>query len=92
MLALYKKGTGMAVQLATRVDDEQARRFRAYTAELGTTPSDALRIFIAAFNRNKGFPYEIKLEEETHCAPFENEEEAMEFSAKMANEMIEHAW
>ncbi len=82
----------MAVQLATRVDDEQARKFRAYTAELGTTPSDALRIFIAAFNRNKGFPYEIKLGKSVRCNPFENEEEAMEFSTKMADEAIKYAW
>lgn len=78
----------MAVQLATRVDDEQAKRFRAYTAELGTTPSDALRIFIAAFNRSKGFPYEVRLEGGARCVPFESEEEATEFSTKMADEMI----
>ena len=82
----------MAIQLATRVDDEQARRFRTYAAELGTTPSDALRMFVAAFNRNKGFPYEIRLGDGGRCAPFESEEEATEFSAKMAGEMIEHAW
>ena len=49
------------IQLATRVSDEQARQFKAYTAALGTTPSDAMRILIAAFNQNKGFPCEISL-------------------------------
>ena len=51
----------MNVQFATRVSDEQARQFKAYTAALGTTPSDAMRILIAAFNQNKGFPCEIRL-------------------------------
>ncbi len=82
----------MTVQLATRVDDEQAKRFRAYTAELGTTPSDALRIFIAAFNRSKGFPYEIKLESDSRCSALPSEEAAMDFSAKLSDEMIANAW
>ena len=51
----------MNIQFATRVSDEQARQFKAYTAALGTTPSDAMRILIAAFNQNKGFPCEIRL-------------------------------
>ncbi len=82
----------MTVQLATRVDDEQAKRFRAYTAELGTTPSDALRIFIAAFNRSKGFPYEIKLESGSRCSALPSGEAAMDFSAKLSDEMIVNAW
>ena len=52
------------IQLATRVSDDQARQFKAYTAALGTTPSDAMRILIAAFNQNKGFPCEIRLKRE----------------------------
>ena len=52
------------VQLATRVTNEQAEKFKAYTAQLGTTPSDAMRIFIAVFNQNKGFPCEIRLKSE----------------------------
>ena len=41
----------MNIQFATRVSDEQARKFMAYTAALGTTPSDAMRILIAAFDK-----------------------------------------
>ena len=51
----------MNIQFATRVTDEQARQFKEYTAALGTTPSDAMRILIAAFNQSKGFPCEIRL-------------------------------
>ena len=51
----------MNIQFATRVTNEQAEKFKTYTAQLGTTPSDAMRILIAAFNQNKGFPCEIRL-------------------------------
>ena len=51
----------MAVQLATRIPDEQASKFREYTSELGTTPSDAMRMLVVAFVQNKGFPCEIRL-------------------------------
>ena len=51
----------MPTQFATRVSDDQAKLFRAYTAELGTAPSDAMRILITAFVQNKGFPCEIRL-------------------------------
>ena len=59
----------MTTQLATRISDEQATKFRAYTAELGTTPSDAMRMLISAFVQNKGFPCEIRLkvEDEEKC-------------------------
>ena len=51
----------MPTQLATRISDDQAALFRTYTADLGTTPSDAMRMLITAFNQNRGFPCEIRL-------------------------------
>ena len=56
-----KETQQVPTQFATRVSDDQAKLFRAYTAELGTTPSDAMRILITAFVQNKGFPCEIRL-------------------------------
>lgn len=53
----------MTVQIATRVDERDAAAFRDYARRLGTTPSDALRIFIAAFNEHRGFPFDIRLEQ-----------------------------
>ena len=47
----------MSMQIATRVDDEQAALFKETTRQLGTTPADALRMFISAFNDYRGFPY-----------------------------------
>ena len=52
----------MNIQFATRVTEDQARMFREYTSQLGTTPSDAMRILIAAFNQYKGFPCDIRLQ------------------------------
>lgn len=51
----------MSMQIATRVSDEQAALFKETTRQLGTTPADALRMFISAFNDYRGFPYEVRL-------------------------------
>jgi DNA-damage-inducible protein J len=75
------------VQIATRIDQEQNRKFRATTKELGITPADALRMFIAAFNAEGGFPYRPKLKEPVVEA-FENEEEAADFASHLAQRMI----
>jgi len=47
----------MSAQFATRVGDEQGQLFRAITHQLGTTPADAMRVFISAFNAHHGFPF-----------------------------------
>ncbi|MCL2735456.1 MAG: hypothetical protein FWD75_02355 [Propionibacteriaceae bacterium] len=49
------------VQLATRVEKAQDQLFRETTRRLGTTPADALRVFVAAFNQNRGFPFDVRL-------------------------------
>lgn len=78
------------VQLATRVDDSAANTFRSLTKQLGTTPSDAMRMFIMAFNAHNGFPYEVRLAPSPE--PFENESDALDFVDSMAQEMIGDAW
>ncbi|MCL1800557.1 MAG: translation repressor RelB [Promicromonosporaceae bacterium] len=65
------------VQLATRIDDEQDRIFRETTRRLGTTPADAMRVFVAAFNSHRGFPFTVRLEPEP--VPFESDDEVMDF-------------
>jgi len=71
-------------QLATRVDEEQEREFRENTKRLGTTPSDALRMFIAAFNACRGFPYDVRIGALADVKPFETEEEATDFATRMS--------
>ena len=72
------------VQIATRVEAEQARTFRELTELLGTTPADALRMFIAAFNRAKGFPYSVTLQATPTIEAFDNEAEATAFASALA--------
>jgi len=71
-------------QLATRVDVEQERRFRENTRRLGTTPADAMRMFVAAFNECQGFPFEIRVGALRSIEPFASEQEATEFATRMA--------
>ncbi|MDR0908597.1 MAG: hypothetical protein LBM77_02415 [Spirochaetaceae bacterium] len=51
------------VQVATRIDETQNRIFRETTSRLGTTPADALRMFVSAFNEHHGFPYAVQTTE-----------------------------
>ena len=44
----------MVVQLATRVDDDQAEEFRETTKKLGLSTADALRMFVSSFNEYQG--------------------------------------
>lgn len=79
------------MQLATRVDDAQGVRFKEIAKALGTTPSDALRMFVAAFNRSGGFPYEVRLARPSFEA-FTSEEEANEFADRAFEEALDEAW
>jgi len=74
------------IQLATRVQKEQEELFREMTNRLGTTPADAMRIFIAAFNQHHGFPFDVRLA--TDVEPFHSEEEATDFSTRMSRKLL----
>jgi len=65
------------VQLATRVEDSESDQFRATTKRLGTTPADAMRVFVAAFNQHRGFPFDVRLADDVE--PFASEADATEF-------------
>ena len=47
-------------QAVTRVEDHEYELFQRTAANLGTTPSDVLRMFIYAFNDHHGFPYAVQ--------------------------------
>lgn len=57
------------VQLATRVDDASGEMFKSITKRLGTTPADAMRMFVMAFNANQGFPYDVRLSSSSRALP-----------------------
>lgn len=80
----------MSSQLATRVEDAEAARFRETTRLLGTTPADAMRIFVSAFNAHRGFPFKVRLSE-PKIEAFASEQEAAEFSDRLALRMMDDA-
>ena len=75
------------VQLATRVQKSQEQIFRETTKRLGTTPADAMRIFVAAFNQHRGFPFDVRLDADPE--PFENEEDATDFASRMSMRLLD---
>jgi len=77
------------VQLATRIDKTQDSIFRQTTRQLGTTPADAMRIFVAAFNQNRGFPFDVRLAPDVE--PFDTEEEAADFVTRTSRRVINEA-
>lgn len=53
----------MATALASapvvgKVTEAEKKRFTAVCDEIGTTPSNAIRMFVSAFNRRGGFPFD----------------------------------
>jgi DNA-damage-inducible protein J len=74
------------VQIATRVEEQQNRKFREITKAIGTTPSDALRIFIASFIAEGGFPYDVKLKRTVEA--FDNEDEATSFATRVSKRAL----
>ena len=79
----------MSVQLATRIDDKEAERFRETARRLGTTPSDALRMFVSAFNTHRGFPFDVRIEE-PQTEAFATEAEATAFADYLAMQLSDH--
>ena len=76
------------IQFATRVEERQGELFKQTAARLGTTPSDALRMFIAAFNERGGFPYDVRIQNYDAWEPFATEEEAVDFADDLAEELL----
>ena len=74
-------------QIATRVAEEEERRFREITRAIGTTPSDALRMFVSAFNLAGGFPYTPRIRP-VEVEAFDSEEDAAQFATHLARKMI----
>jgi len=74
------------VQVATRVEKTQNHRFREISKAIGTTPADALRIFIATFNSEGGFPFEVKLRKNIEA--FTTEEEATSFATNISRRTL----
>jgi DNA-damage-inducible protein J len=87
LLFCYKKEVANMKQAVTRVEDAEYELFQKTATSLGTTPSDALRMFIYAFNDHHGFPYAVQ-SRRMQVEAFETEEEATEFATNLAEEIM----
>ena len=81
------KGGADTVQLATRVETSQERLFRETTRRLGTTPADAMRVFVAALNQHRGFPFDVRLDPEVEL--LESEDAATEFASHLTEKLLD---
>jgi antitoxin component of RelBE/YafQ-DinJ toxin-antitoxin module len=50
------------VQLGIRLDEKEKREFEANANALGMSGATAIKMFIAKFNRDKGFDYPMTLD------------------------------
>lgn len=79
------------VQVAVRLDSKQNELFRSLTKQLGTTPADALRMFVYAFNASGGFPYRVQINSKNLAEPFESEQQALGFTTRMTTKLLQQA-
>lgn len=61
--------------IVVKVPVEEKKHFVELTKELGTTPSDAIRLFIRAFENEKGFPFTPKLKKVPTVEEFRSDPE-----------------
>lgn len=86
-MLIYQKEVIMAkTQFATRVEEDQAVMFKSITTRLGTTPADALRMFVSAFNEAGGFPFDVRVARPPRVEAFDSEEDAIRFASELALE------
>lgn len=50
--------TAINAPLSTKVTNAEKQRFLDTCEQIGTSPSNALRMFVSAFNRRGGFPFD----------------------------------
>lgn len=50
--------TAISAPLSTKVTNAEKQRFLDTCEQIGTSPSNALRMFVSAFNRRGGFPFD----------------------------------
>ena len=70
-------------QAVTRIEDSEYELFQRTASNIGTTTSDALRMFIYAFNDHHGFPYPVQ-SKRMQVEAFQTEEEATSFATDLA--------
>lgn len=56
------------IQRAFRLEEGLDKQFCSIAEQLGTSPSDSLRMFVAAFVAHQGFPFAIRIPAKTNLA------------------------
>ncbi|MDR2581853.1 MAG: type II toxin-antitoxin system RelB/DinJ family antitoxin [Fibromonadaceae bacterium] len=51
-----------STQITAKVNKSQKAQFERIAKSIGTTPANALKMFIVKFNYTQGFPFELKME------------------------------
>ena len=51
---------GVMENLNVKIDADEKREFTEIARSLGTTPSNAVRMFVRAFNDYAGFPFDLR--------------------------------
>ena len=53
-----------SAQIIAKVDKLQKKQFERITRSIGTTPANALKMFIVKFNNTQGFPFDLRMEDQ----------------------------
>jgi addiction module RelB/DinJ family antitoxin len=53
-----------SAQITAKVSKSQKNQFERITKSIGTTPANAIKMFIVKFNNTQGFPFELRMENE----------------------------
>ena len=72
-----------STQIVAKVNKSQKAQFERIAKSIGTTPANALKMFIVKFNYAQGFPFELKMEN-----PYIEELEDI-IDAKIADEVMQ---
>ena len=64
--------------ISAKLRKDEKDRFSVICDEIGTSPSNAIRMFVSAFNRRGGFPFDPSNPYEFDAGPYRSVKEAMD--------------
>jgi len=72
-----------STQITAKVNKSQKTQFERITKSIGTTPANAIKMFIIKFNNMQGFPFDLRMQD-----PYIEELEDI-IDAKIADEITQ---
>ena len=73
-----------SAQIIAKVDKSQKTQFERITRSIGTTPANALKMFIVKFNNTQGFPFDLRIEDQY----IEELEDILVFNSQIKRETL----